>query len=95
VPVTGGGAWSYSLDPNSGLPYIPTGNPGPDFSIAVREGESLFTDSIVVLDARTGAYKSHVKLVPCGQPTVESSNERLTSRQKRALMGAAQQRVRG
>ncbi len=75
VPITGGGAWSsYSLDPNSGLLYIPTGNPGPDFSIAVREGENLFTDSIVVLDARTGAYKSHVKLVPRDWHDYDASN---------------------
>ena len=75
IPITGGGAWSsYSLDPNSGLLYIPTGNPGPDFSIAAREGENLFTDSIVVLDARTGAYKSHVKLVPRDWHDWDASN---------------------
>jgi alcohol dehydrogenase (cytochrome c) len=75
IPITGGGAWSsYSLDPDSGLLYIPTGNPGPDFSIAAREGENLFTDSIVVLDARTGAYKSHVKLVPRDWHDWDASN---------------------
>ena len=30
----------------------------------MREGEDLFTDSVVVLDAMTGAYKRHFKLVP-------------------------------
>ena len=31
---------------------------------AVREGENLYTGSVVVLDAKTGAYKNHFKLVP-------------------------------
>ena len=30
----------------------------------MREGENLYTDSVVVLDAKTGAYKRHFKLVP-------------------------------
>jgi alcohol dehydrogenase (cytochrome c) len=75
APITGGGAWSsYSLDPNSGLLFIPTGNPGPDFGIAVREGENLFTDSIVVLDARTGAFKYNFKIVPGDWHDWDASN---------------------
>ena len=57
-PISGGGAWtSFTLDPDSALLYIPVGNPAPDFAIEVREGENFYTDSVVVLDARTGAYK--------------------------------------
>jgi alcohol dehydrogenase (cytochrome c) len=64
IPITGGATWtSYTLDPATGLLYIPGGNPGPDFAPGVREGENLYSDSIVVLDARTGDYKSHFKLV--------------------------------
>ena len=64
IPVTGGATWtSYSLDPAAGLLYVPGGNPAPDFVKAAREGENLFTSSIVVLDARTGAYKKHFQLV--------------------------------
>ena len=56
-PISGGGAWtSFTLDPDSGLLYVPAGNPTPDFAIAVREGE--ITNSVVVLDAKTGAYKT-------------------------------------
>src|SRR5262249_38074682 len=29
-----------------------------------REGQNLFTDSVVVLDAKTGNYKYHYKIVP-------------------------------
>jgi glucose dehydrogenase len=52
------------LDPATGLLYVPVGNPGPDFATDVREGANLFTGSVLVLDAKTGAYKNHFKLVP-------------------------------
>ena len=65
IPITGGGTWSsYTLDPATGLLYVPVGNPGPDFADGVREGENLYTGSVVVLDAKTGDYKNHFKLVP-------------------------------
>jgi PQQ-dependent dehydrogenase (methanol/ethanol family) len=65
APISGGGAWtSATLDLATGLLYVPVGNPAPDFDIGAREGENLFTDSVVVLDADTGAYKSHFKIVP-------------------------------
>jgi alcohol dehydrogenase (cytochrome c) len=44
--------------------YVPSGNPGPDFAQGTRDGENLYTDSVVVLDAKTGAYQRHFKLVP-------------------------------
>jgi alcohol dehydrogenase (cytochrome c) len=65
IPITGGGMWtSFTLDPETGLLYVPVGNPGPDFAPAVREGDNLYTGSVVVLDAKNGAYKNHFKLVP-------------------------------
>src|SRR5271166_2543917 len=65
TPISGGGAWtSTTLDPASGLLYVPVGNPAPDFDNSVRQGDNLFTGSVVVLDARTGAYKNHFQLVP-------------------------------
>ncbi len=65
IPITGGATWtSYTLDPATGLLYVPGGNPGPDFADGVREGENLYTGSVVVLDAKTGNYKNHFKLVP-------------------------------
>jgi len=63
--VTGGATWtSYTLDPATGLLYVPGGNPGPDFVKDYREGDNLFTGSVVVLDAKTGAYQRHTQLVP-------------------------------
>ena len=65
VPITGGGTWtSYTLDTRTGRLYVPGGNPAPDFIVAAREGDNLFTDSVIVLDAKTGDYKHHFKLVP-------------------------------
>ena len=64
IPVTGGATWtSYSLDPAKGMLYVPGGNPAPDFVSGSREGENLFASSIVVLDAKTGAYQKHFQLV--------------------------------
>jgi PQQ-dependent dehydrogenase (methanol/ethanol family) len=64
IPITGGATWtSYSLDPVKGLLYVPGGNPAPDFAKASHEGDNLFASSIVVLDAKTGAYQRHFQLV--------------------------------
>jgi alcohol dehydrogenase (cytochrome c) len=65
TPITGGGTWtSYTLDPTTGLLYVPGGNPAPDFATGPRDGANLYSGSVVVLDAKTGAYKNHFKLVP-------------------------------
>jgi alcohol dehydrogenase (cytochrome c) len=65
APISGGGAWtSTTLDAATGLLYVPVGNPAPDFDNSVRQGDNLFTGSVVVLDAKTGAYKNHFQLVP-------------------------------
>ncbi len=65
APITGGATWtSYSIDPATGLLYVPGGNPGPIFAAGVREGQNLYAGSIVVLDAKTGTYRHHYKIVP-------------------------------
>ena len=59
IPISGGGTWtSYTLDPKTGQLYVPGGNPAPDFASGAREGDNLYTDSVVVLDAKTGDYKT-------------------------------------
>jgi len=63
-PISGGATWtSYTLDPTSGLLYVPGGNPAPDFVPHLREGENLYAGSLVILDAKTGAYRDHIKVV--------------------------------
>ncbi len=65
VPISGAGTWtSYTLDIKNGLLYVPGGNPAPDFASGAREGSNLYTDSVVVLDAKTGDFKNNFKVVP-------------------------------
>jgi alcohol dehydrogenase (cytochrome c) len=65
VPVSGGATWtSYTLDPVKGRLYIPGGNPSPDFLKEMRPGANLFSDSVVILEAKTGVYVNHYSLVP-------------------------------
>ncbi|MDG2174593.1 MAG: PQQ-binding-like beta-propeller repeat protein [Gammaproteobacteria bacterium] len=60
----GGTVWQTpALDPELGLLYFSTGNPGPDVNGAVREGDNLFTASIVAIDVRTGEYRWHFQQV--------------------------------
>ena len=50
--------------PQRACSMYPWAIPAPDFATDVREGANLFTGSVLVLDAKTGAYKNHFKLVP-------------------------------
>ncbi|HEY3068485.1 MAG TPA: PQQ-binding-like beta-propeller repeat protein [Methylomirabilota bacterium] len=64
--LTGGGAvWTpFALDHAAGLVFIPVGNPAPDFYGDVRPGANLYTNSLVVLDARTGTLAWHYQATP-------------------------------
>ena len=64
--LTGGGAvWTpFSLDATQGLVFVPVGNPAPDYYGDVRQGANLYTNSLVVLDARTGKLVWHYQAVP-------------------------------
>lgn len=64
--TTGGGSmWTtYTLDESSGLLYVSVGNPAPDFAAQYRPGANLFTDSIVVLDAKTGKLSHYYQQIP-------------------------------
>lgn len=60
----GGAVWSPpSLDPETGLVYIPVANPAPDFFDDNRPGANLYTGSMVVLEARTGKLKWYYQAV--------------------------------
>jgi alcohol dehydrogenase (cytochrome c) len=65
-------AWKYggapvwqtpSVDPELGMIYFSTGNAAPDLNGAIREGDNLFTASLVALDVATGEYRWHFQLV--------------------------------
>jgi alcohol dehydrogenase (cytochrome c) len=63
-PINGGATWtSYTIDPVKRLLYVPSGNPAPDFVNEFRGGSNLYSGSVVVLDAATGAYRRHFQLV--------------------------------
>jgi alcohol dehydrogenase (cytochrome c) len=65
IPPTGGTHWTtYSLDPASGVLYICTGNPAPDFAIHLRPGENLYTTCVLALDAKTGRLLAYVQPTP-------------------------------
>ena len=61
----GGSTWvTGSYDPALNLIYWGTGNPGPDLYGKDREGDNLYTDSVVALDADTGVIKWHYQFTP-------------------------------
>jgi alcohol dehydrogenase (cytochrome c) len=92
VPVTGGATWtSYTLDPVTGLLYVPGGNPAPDFDHRLRPGNNLYTGSIVVLDAKAGTYKTHYSIAPADyhDADVSTAPTLLTTRTGRHLVAEA------
>jgi alcohol dehydrogenase (cytochrome c) len=61
----GGSMWtSLTLDPASHLLYVSVGNPAPDFNGGLRPGDNLYTDSVVVLDSRSGKLAWYAQQVP-------------------------------
>jgi quinohemoprotein ethanol dehydrogenase len=52
-----------SVDPELGLLYFATGNCGPDYDGAAREGDNLFCASIMAINAKTGQYAWHFQEV--------------------------------
>jgi len=60
----GGASWStYTLNVKEGHLYVSVGNPAPSFNGALRPGDNLFTDSVVVLDFRTGKLQWYAQQV--------------------------------
>jgi quinoprotein glucose dehydrogenase len=61
---SGPSAWgAMSVDGQAGLVFIPTGNPADSFVGADRRGDNLYANSVLALDAMTGAYRWHFQLV--------------------------------
>ena len=54
----------HTIDPELDLVYYGTGNPGPDYHSASREGDNLYSDSIVAVDADTGRLRWHYQFTP-------------------------------
>ena len=60
----GASVWQTpAVDPDLGLVYFTTGNPGPDFNGRIRPGDNLFSVSMVAVEAKTGKYRWHFQQV--------------------------------
>ena len=61
----GAGLWvTGAYDPELNLLYYGTGNPGPDYHSDSREGDNLYSCSLVAIDADTGKIRWHYQFTP-------------------------------
>jgi len=61
----GANCWvTGTFDPELNLIYVGTGNPAPDFDGGVREGDNLYTDSVVAVDVDSGQIRWHYQCTP-------------------------------
>src|SRR2546428_6241244 len=49
-----GGGWA--LNPRTGLAYVGSAQPGPDYNATTRPGPNLWSDSLLAVDDRTGKF---------------------------------------
>jgi alcohol dehydrogenase (cytochrome c) len=92
VPISGGGTWtSYTLDAVAGELFVPVGNSSPDFVENLRPGSDLFSNSVLILDAKTGNYASHYQVIPRDWHDWDVSNtpSLFTTRSGRKVMALA------
>jgi len=52
-----------AVDPELGLIYFSTANPGPVLNGNLRKGDNLFSVSMLAIDAKTGKYRWHFQQV--------------------------------
>jgi alcohol dehydrogenase (cytochrome c) len=63
--TAGGDTWlTGSFDPELNLVYWGIGNPAPDFDGDVRQGDNLYTECVVALDADNGKLKWYFQFTP-------------------------------
>ncbi|MFN7936405.1 MAG: PQQ-binding-like beta-propeller repeat protein [Bryobacteraceae bacterium] len=53
-----------TYDPETETIFWPTGNPGPDYDGSVRQGDNLYSCSVLALDAKTGRMKWYFQFTP-------------------------------
>lgn len=91
-PISGGAFWtSFTLDESSGVVYVSAGNPAPDFDSAVRDGENLYANSVIALDAATGRMLGYSQLVKHDfhDWDVDSPSPLVTTRAGRPVVASA------
>jgi alcohol dehydrogenase (cytochrome c) len=61
----GAGVWvTGAYDPELNLLYYGTGNPGPDYHSASREGDNLYSASLLAIDGDSGKVRWHYQFTP-------------------------------
>jgi len=91
-PISGGAFWtSFTLDETAGVLYVSAGNPAPDFDAAVREGDNLYANSLIALEATTGKMLGYNQLVKHDfhDWDVDSPSPVVTTRSGRAVVASA------
>jgi len=91
-PISGGAFWTaFTLDDNDGILYVSSGNPAPDYDIAVRDGENLYTNSLIALNAADGKLLAYNQLVKHDfhDWDVDSPAPLVTTRSGRAIAASA------
>jgi alcohol dehydrogenase (cytochrome c) len=65
IPLGGGAVWTpIALDTARGQMFVATTNPAPDFPSEARGDKNLYTNTLLVLDIRTGKVLWYDQLVP-------------------------------
>lgn len=76
--VGGGSAWlPGTYDPSTDTIYIGTSNAAPDFNRDGREGDNLYTATVLALEPKTGKIKWHRQEVPNDTWDFDSAYESL------------------
>jgi alcohol dehydrogenase (cytochrome c) len=97
-PISGGAFWtSFTLDEGHGTLFVSAGNPAPDFDAAVRDGDNLYANSLIALDAVSGRMLGFNQIVkhdfhdwdvdsPSPVVTLESGRSVVASANKNGLL---------
>jgi alcohol dehydrogenase (cytochrome c) len=74
----GGTAWvTGTYDPTLDLVYWGTANPSPDFDGSAREGDNLYTNSVIAFDPDNGKLAWHYQWTPHDQWDYDGVNENI------------------
>jgi alcohol dehydrogenase (cytochrome c) len=91
-PISGGAFWTaFTLEERTGILYVSSGNPAPDYDIAVRDGDNLYTNSLIALNAADGRLLAYSQLVKHDfhDWDVDSPAPLVTTRAGRAIAASA------
>jgi alcohol dehydrogenase (cytochrome c) len=91
-PISGGAFWtSFTLDEPRGVLFVSSGNPAPDFDAAMRDGDNLYANSVIAIEAATGRMLGYNQLVKHDfhDWDVDSPSPVVTTRAGRTVLASA------